>query len=230
MLYQIQSNSNLSFRQETVGAVQLSGVYDENLGIAVFLDPQTQLPHTIRTYENHPFFGPSTADLRVSHYRTVEGVQLPSRFKQIYNNKHVLSDYRADEILVDSEIAPDFFAVTGTIPETSVPARNPEYDFAEIGESTAVFFWAGPFSGTLETLQAIQPIADLPSLWQLDFGSGFRQAVVELDDGSVIVIDASAHQSKVLIEWAEQTLGKPVTHVWACILAHSKNYSSDLIG
>jgi hypothetical protein len=68
----------------------------------------------------------------------------------------------------------------------------------------------------LDVLEATQPLADVPGVWELNIagGMGMRQAVVELADGSVIVLDAPPHESKVIIEWANQTPGKPVTYVW----------------
>ncbi|CAN9426199.1 unnamed protein product [Alternaria alternata] len=178
----------------------------------------TGLPYIIRSYENHHFFGPSTHDLKVSDYVTVDGVQLPTRFKTIYNNKHLLGDYRADEVMVNSQLASNFFSApgNGTIPEASIPTHDPEYSFAEIGELAAIHLWGGAYPGSLDVLEATQPLADVPGLWELNIagGMGMRQAVVELADGSVIVLDAPPHQSKVIIEWANQRLGKPVTHVW----------------
>ncbi|KAH7402739.1 hypothetical protein BKA66DRAFT_564639 [Pyrenochaeta sp. MPI-SDFR-AT-0127] len=219
LISSILSNSNFTFRQEEVGAgVQLKGVHDENLGITVLFDPQTNLPNIIRSYEQHPFFGPSTHDLAVSNYIVVNGVQLPRRFKTIYNNKHLIGDYRADEVLANSQISSGLFSVpgNGTIPKTSIPIRDPEYSFAEIGETSALFLWGGAYTGSLDVLEATQPLADVPGLWVLsrDDPLGMRQAIIELDDGSVIVLDAPPHQSKIVMDWAKQTLGKPVTHVW----------------
>lgn len=103
-------------------------VHDASLGITVLFDPQSNLPNIIRSYEQHPFFGPSTHDLVVSKYIAIDGVQLPSRFKTVYNNKHLIGDYRADEVLVNSPLADGLFSVpgNGTIPEASVPIRDPE--------------------------------------------------------------------------------------------------------
>ncbi|KAH6642823.1 hypothetical protein C7974DRAFT_303852 [Boeremia exigua] len=215
----ILSNGNFtSRREEVVSGMTFQGVHDEQVELTVLFDPQTDLPYIIRSYEDHRLFGPSTHDLKVSDYITVNGVQLPTRFKTIYNNKHLLGDYRADEVLVNTKLLGNLFSApgNGTIPRASIPIRDPEYSFAEIGELAAIHLWGGAYPGSLDVLEATQPLADVPGLWELNIagGMGMRQAVVELADGSVVVLDAPPHQSKVIIEWANQTLGKPVTHVW----------------
>ncbi|KAH7141949.1 hypothetical protein EDB81DRAFT_899393 [Dactylonectria macrodidyma] len=217
LLQKILTNNKATYRMKKTNAgIEVPTVHDETTGLAILFDPDTHLPHIIRSYEDHPFFGASTHDLLVYNYTEVEGVQFPQRFKTIYNSKHVIGDYAADQVLTNVYQTEQFFARpgNGTVPEGSAPTRDPEYSFAEIGETSANFLWPGAYTGTLEALEAAitQPYQDIPGLWILSME--MRQAVIELEDGSVIVLDAPPHQSKLVIEWVQQRLGKNVTHVW----------------
>ncbi|KAF9878639.1 hypothetical protein CkaCkLH20_04131 [Colletotrichum karsti] len=221
LLAKIRLNNNFIGQDGVTGAgVELAGVHDNALNLTVLFDPVTNLPYIIRSYEDHPFFGASTHDLLVHDYTEVNGVQIPQRFKTIYNGKHLTGDYRADQIDINGGLTEDFFAVPGNspVPESGVPVRDPQYSFAEIGETAAGFLWPGAYTGTSETIAAAasRPFEDLPGLWTISPGGdlGMRQAIVELEDGSVIVLDAPPHQSRLVIEWAQATLGKNITHVW----------------
>ncbi|KXH33025.1 hypothetical protein CSIM01_05160 [Colletotrichum simmondsii] len=221
LLSTILSNNNFTSRQGETGAgITLAGVHDDTLDLTVLFDPATNLPYIIRSYEDHPFFGESTHDLLVHDYAEVSGVQIPQRFKTIYNGKHLIGDYRADQTIVNDSLPSDFFAVSGngTVPEFSVPNRNVQYSFSEIGETSANFLWPGAYTGTKESIAASisQPLQDLPGFWTISPGGdlGMRQGLVELEDGSVIVLDAPPHQSKLVIEWVQSNLGKNITHVW----------------
>jgi hypothetical protein len=61
----------------------------------------------------------------------------------------LLGDYRADEFMVISQLLSDFFGALGnsTTPEASIPIRDPEYLFAEIGELAAINLWGGAYPG-----------------------------------------------------------------------------------
>ncbi|KAJ0332927.1 hypothetical protein COL5a_001655 [Colletotrichum fioriniae] len=186
----------------------------------VLFDPATNLPYIIRSYEDHPIFGKSTHDLLVHDYNEVKGFQVPQRFKTIYNGKHLIGDYRADQTIINGDLPSDFFAVpgNGTVPASSVPNRDTQYSFSEIGETSANFLWPGAYTGTKESIAAsfAQPLQDLPGFWTISPGGdlGMRQGLIELEDGSVIVLDAPPHQSKLVIEWVQGNLGKNITHVW----------------
>ncbi|KAJ0344348.1 hypothetical protein COL154_010862 [Colletotrichum chrysophilum] len=117
-----------------------------------------------------------------------------------------------------SEAGVELHGGNATIPQASVPVRDAQYDFSEIGETSANFLWPGAYTGTPEIIEsaASRPFNDLPGLWVIspEGALAMRQAVVELEDGSVIVLDAPPHQSKLVIEWAQARLGKNITHVW----------------
>ncbi|RSL96332.1 hypothetical protein CDV31_013510 [Fusarium ambrosium] len=189
-------------------------IYDHNLELAVMFDPDSNLPYMIRSYENHPIFGPSTNDLLMMNYTSIQGVQFPRQFKTIYNNQHLLSNYIADEVIVNPGLDPTFFdGPAGQEPPAL--ARNSEYSFAEIGQLSSIWLWIGPYTATLDTLTATQPFPDLPGVWDLsrDDPLGRRQLVLEVGD-AVVVLDAPPHQSHLVIQWVRQTLGKSVTHVF----------------
>ncbi|EXF77874.1 hypothetical protein CFIO01_04128 [Colletotrichum fioriniae PJ7] len=221
LLSTILSNNNFTSRQGATGAgITLPGVHDDTLDLTVLFDPATNLPYIIRSYEDHPFFGESTHDLLVHDYNEVKGFQVPQRFKTIYNGKHLIGDYRADQTIINGDLPSDFFAVpgNGTVPTSSVPNRDTQYSFSEIGETSANFLWPGAYTGTKESIAAsfAQPLQDLPGFWTISPGGdlGMRQGLIELEDGSVIVLDAPPHQSKLVIEWVQGNLGKNITHVW----------------
>jgi hypothetical protein len=71
--------------------IDLLLVFDQSLNISVLFDPDTYLPFAIRTYEDHPFFGPSPNDLRVYDYIRVDGLMIPRHFKVMYNNKRLIT-------------------------------------------------------------------------------------------------------------------------------------------
>ncbi|KAK1673621.1 hypothetical protein BDP55DRAFT_555965 [Colletotrichum godetiae] len=221
LLSKVISNNNFTSRQGATGAgIILPGVHDDTLDLTILFDPATNLPYIIRSYENHPFFGESTHDLLVHDYAEINGVQIPQRFKTIYNGKHLIGDYRADQTVINGGLPSDFFAVpgNGTVPESSVPVRSAQYSFSEIGETSANFLWPGAYTGTKESIAASisQPLQDLPGFWTISPGGdlGMRQGLIELEDGSVLVLDAPPHQSKLIIEWVQTNLGKNITHVW----------------
>lgn len=190
-------------------------VYDAVLDLTVIFNPNTSLPYIIRSYENHKFFGRSTHDLLVHEYIEIAGVMFPQRLKTIYNGDLLLMDYVADEVLINQVADLAFFNGPEGFTASNTPARHDSYDFSEIGEYSASYMWTGQYTGTLANLSAASPYPDLPGAWVLTFQDAptYRQMVLELDD-SVIVFDAPAHQSILVIQWVKETLGKSITHVW----------------
>ena len=139
----------------------------------------------------------------------------PQRFKRVYNNEQILLDYKVDQVLVNAELEESFFDILPDFnPEVNTPRIIPDYDFSELGEFAYTYAWS-PYVGTMANLSVTQPFLDLPGLWLLNFrdGTGYLQPVLELDD-FVIVLDSPPHQSHLVLQWAKESLGKAVTHIW----------------
>jgi hypothetical protein len=193
------------------------------LNVTIIFDPATNLPFIIRSYEVHPVFGICTNDLQLSNYTSIGGVMFPQRFLTIYNtpleSNAVLEDFLVEGIEVNPAFPSTFFdglPANATESVKVAPAQMPEYSHAEIGEFYSNMIWAGEFSGTLNNVSATHPIADLPSLWNLiyeDTDLPYAQLVIEFEDG-VIVADAPPHQSLLTIQWVNENLKKPITHLW----------------
>ncbi|KAH8654373.1 hypothetical protein BGZ61DRAFT_373521, partial [Ilyonectria robusta] len=215
LLSTIFSRNYTQFEEEISTGEKLTAVYDAVLDLTVIFNPNTSLPYIIRSYENHKFFGRSTHDLLVHEYIEIAGVMFPQRLKTIYNGDLLLMDYVADEVLINQVADLAFFNGPEGFTASNTPARHDSYDFSEIGEYSASYMWTGQYTGTLANLSAASPYPDLPGAWVLTFQDAptYRQMVLELDD-SVIVFDAPAHQSILVIQWVKETLGKSITRVW----------------
>ncbi|KAM5344605.1 hypothetical protein ACJ41O_013140 [Fusarium nematophilum] len=199
-------------------------VYDGTLDISVAFDKDTHLPYLIRSRENHSFFGPSTHDLIVHDYTTVNGVRFPRRFKTIYNREHVLTDYSVGDVIVNSGISSE--RLNG--PPDRLPSHRPRrdrlYGFAEIGEASAIYTWS-EYTGTFANLTATRPWQDLPGVWHVAVADAPTYSQMVLEIGSnVIVLDAPPHQSLLVIRWVRETLGKTVTHIWPTHHHHDHAY------
>jgi hypothetical protein len=196
-------------------------VHDKSINITVIFDPVTYLPHIIRSYEEHPIFGPCTNDLQLSNYTSTDGLMFPRRFQSVYNtpmgSDAVLEDFMVEDIEVNPIFVPDFFA---GLPENSTdstkesPAPSPETPHADISEGFSNGLWGPGFQLTNPNVTATHPIENFTQLWNLIYDdSEYAQLVMEFDDG-VIVADAPPHQSLFVIDWVQKTLKKPITHMW----------------
>ncbi|KAL2686906.1 hypothetical protein Neosp_004449 [[Neocosmospora] mangrovei] len=195
------------------------------LNISVLLDDHTNLPYLIRSYEHHGLFGPSTKDLFVSDYVTVNGVKFPRRFQTIYNRKHVLTEYAAETVSVTATTPNRFMGPLGRPLPAQLPRRDTSYGFAEIGESHAYYRWTGGYTGSFGNINATQPWKDLPGVWLLTVtdAPNYRQLVLELAD-NVVVLDAPPQQSRLVLRWVREKLNKTVTHVWPTHHHHDHAY------
>jgi hypothetical protein len=74
--------------------------------------------------------------------------------------------------------------------------------------------WYGGYAGSLENLTVIHPVPQLPKLHHLTFNDApaYRGLIAEFDD-AVMVVDSPPHQSKLTIQWVQQTLHRNVTHL-----------------
>ena len=74
--------------------------------------------------------------------------------------------------------------------------------------------WYGPPSGTLPTLKVIKPIPSLPNLYHVTFEDNVSyRTVLAVFDDAIMVTDAPAHQSKLIIQYVEETFNRSVTHL-----------------
>ncbi|KAH8633344.1 hypothetical protein IG631_11978 [Alternaria alternata] len=209
------STGQFTLRSEPVeGDLLLPAVIDQSLNISVLFDPDTYLPFAIRTYEDHPFFGPSTNDLRVYDYIRVDGLMIPRHFKIIYNNKRLTTDFLADEVSVNFDVDPSFFDVSAERGDLNIPVVDPT-ETAYIGEKYANYLWFGRFNFTAQDFDAQQPYTDMPEVWviRLPGVASYRQILLETED-YVVVLDAPFEQALVLLEWVGINIGKPVTQIW----------------
>lgn len=194
--------------------IDLLLVFDLSLNISVLFDPDTYLPFAIRTYEDHPFFGPSTNDLRVYDYIRVDGLMIPRHFKIIYNNKRLITDFLADEVSVNFDVEPSFFNVSAERGNLNIPVVDPALT-AYIGEKYANYLWFGRFNFTAMDFDAQQPYTDMPGVWVIRMPgvANYRQILLETDN-YVVVLDAPSEQALVLLEWVRINIGKPVSQIW----------------
>lgn len=182
--------------------------------MSILLNPDTYLPFAIRTYEDHPFYGRSTNDLRVYDYVSVSGIMAPRHFKVMYNNERIITDFLASNVAANIDVDTTFFDIPGVRQELHVPLIDPAMT-AYIGEKAATFLWAGRFNRTVDEWDAQQPYPDMPGVWvvRLPGVSLYRQMLLETDT-YVVVLDAPTDQDRSLMEWIRINIGKPVTQVW----------------
>ncbi|KAH9878304.1 hypothetical protein J1614_003521 [Plenodomus biglobosus] len=181
--------------------------------MSILFNPDTHLPFAIRTYEEHPFFGPSTNDLRVLDYTSVNGLMIPRRFKMVYNNEHLTTDFRADEVSVNIDVEPTFFEIPTERSASTIPIVDPAWT-SEVGEKYHNNLWVGMFGGTIKDFEASQPFPDLPGVWVLKMPYGiFRQMLLETAT-DVILLDAPTDHIELVREWIRVNIGKPLSQVW----------------
>jgi hypothetical protein len=129
-----------------VRGVPYPSITDETLNTTVILDPVTKLPYIIRAYEDHSIIGPSTNDLVVYNYTSLQGLQLPRRLKYMYNEETLLIDIIVGDVQINPSFPTGFFdglplanadlTPVGLTP--SAPTSSQEYGDAEVFEATSV--------------------------------------------------------------------------------------------
>lgn len=192
-------------------------MYNAELDVTIIFDPSSHLPYIIRSYEDNHVFGPSTSDLQIYNYTSVDGIMFPQSFQWIYNGA-VLEDYLVSDITVNPDFPADYFdglpAGAPGLPKAA-PEKSDEYGHAELGEFSSNMLWGGAYSGTFANLSAVNPIAGLPNLWYITVLDApiYKQWVMEFED-AVIVSDSPPHQNALVLEWVKTKLNKKVTHLW----------------
>ncbi|KAH7384600.1 hypothetical protein BKA66DRAFT_462501 [Pyrenochaeta sp. MPI-SDFR-AT-0127] len=213
----ILSNNNYTISQQMIGTnTWLPSVHDHVLDISVLFHPGTFLPYVIRSLDNHPLFGPSTYDLLLTNYTRVDGIQFPTRFTTVLNNHHFIGDYTVAQVLVNPSLDAAVFAAPANRSALQTPVRDEEYSFGEMHTWSSSYMWYGRWTRQIADFSITQPIAGLPGVWYLNPGDvppAYKQVVLEFED-AVVVLDATPHQSRVILQWAREILGRNVTHVW----------------
>lgn len=136
----------------------------------------------------------------------------------LYNGDAIIEDAVVSKITVNPDFGSGLFDGLGaneTKTQPEPPKMMPGYSHAEIGEYWYNTLWGGQYTGTLANLSVTQPAADLPRVHKLLFldSPSLEQLVLEFDD-SVIVFEAPAHQTDLVIGWIQEKLKKPITHLW----------------
>ena len=80
-------------------------------------------------------------------------------------------------------------------------------------ERSENLIWYGPYSGSLDGLNVTKPVPELPNLYNLAFAGSVYACTVGVFDDAIIVTDAAPHQSKLVIQWIEQTFHRKPTHL-----------------
>jgi hypothetical protein len=184
----------------------------------ILLDPETFLPHVIRSFEDHAIFGLSKNDLLLWDYTEVSGMKFAQRREVIYNEDSILEETTLTNIVVNPDFADGFFDglpadKTDTTP--APPKKVKGYGHAELTEFFQNTLWGGEYAGTLANLSVTKPADDLPGVHVLLFKDNpiLEQIVLEFDD-SVIVYEAPPHQTDLVIQWVNETLGRQITHFY----------------
>ena len=197
-------------------------VTDSALNFTVIFDEDTYLPSRIRAYERHDILGPSTNDVVLYNYTTVQGISLPQNIKVLYNEDLMLQEIYLDSFEVNPDLTAGLFqglppaivnqTVSGA-PSTP-PLYSEFYNPAQIFEFSQNWFYAGPYSRTLSKLKVIKPIESLPNLYHLTFEDNtvYRTIVAVFDD-AIMVADAPPQQSLLVIQWVRETFNRSPTHL-----------------
>lgn len=207
-------------------------ITDSSLNLTVIFDRKTYLPSRIRAYEDHPILGRSTNDIVLYNYTTVGGVAFAQNVKLLYNEDLMLQEIYLDTFAINPSLEANFFeglplAITNQTVSGAPPAPAVYSDFfnpAQIFEFSQNFFYAGPYSGTLPSLQVIKPIDSLPNLYHLTFeDNNVYRTVVAVFDDAIMVTDAPPQQSLLVIQWVLEKFNRPVTHLLVTHHHHDHN-------
>ncbi|KAI9851247.1 MAG: hypothetical protein M1838_004166 [Thelocarpon superellum] len=221
-------NGTLNASTLSIKGTSYPAITDRSLNLTVFIDPQTFLPCIVRANEDHHIYGPSTNDLVLYNYTAVGGVQFPQRIKIMYNEASLLLDM----ITSPPQVNPSF--PNGFFDGPPMPAQGPnepvssstEYGSAEVFEFSMNLLWAGGYAGNLSRLTVTKPVPDLPlSLLTFDDAPDYTTLVGDFSDG-VMVVDSPPHQSLLVIQWVQENIGKPITHLLVTHHHHDHNYGA----
>jgi hypothetical protein len=200
--------------------------------IKIIFDPDTYLPARVRAYEDHPILGPSTNDMVFYNYTTAGGVEFPQNVKLLYNEDLMLQEIYLDSFEINANVSSTFFqglppfianqTISGQPPTPAV--YSDIFNPAQIFEFSQNWFYAGPYAGTLPNLTVIKPIESLPNLYHLTFEDDtIYRTVVAVFDDAIMVTDAPPSQSRLVIQWVQETFNRSVTHLLVTHHHHDHN-------
>ncbi|KAJ0107190.1 uncharacterized protein J7T55_007560 [Diaporthe amygdali] len=202
------------------------------LNLTILVDNTTNLPHAIRSTEDHQIYGPSTSDLVLTGYSNVSigddaYFALPHRLQTIYNSRYVLEDILVDTITINDRYPDSFFDGRAPLPNPedqsqsggmtpAKPIQSPEYPRSEVHEFFETGLWGGPFGDFFNATDVVVEYPDPTFTKIMYIYVGFPdyvQLLVEHTDGFIIT-DAPAHRSTIILEWLQQFRpDKIITHV-----------------
>ncbi|KAI9148722.1 hypothetical protein HJFPF1_10764 [Paramyrothecium foliicola] len=215
----------------TFGGKHYPAVCDHESQITVVFDPESHLPFLIRSFEDHPVFGQISKDLHLLDYTEVDGLMFPRSQKTFYKGDAIVEETEITRITVNPLFPQRFFDGLRTNETTSSPSppmKIPSYDHGLLGQFWSNMIWGGQYPSTIGDLEASSIADDLPGVHHITFTKGvsISQLVLELED-SVIVFESPHHQSDLVIQWVEEIIGKPITHLWISHHHHDHNYDVD---
>jgi hypothetical protein len=190
----------------------------------VIFQPSSGLPYIIRSMEDHSIYGAATNDLYLTNYQTVNGIMFPHSIQTVYNSSSqlldaTLEDYTIEKVDVNPVFPSGFFdglAANESMTPKAAPEKVPGISHARITEFQSNMLWGGITHSDVDDLQAQQPVPGLPTVHWLVLDNdtlGVKQLIIEFDT-EVIVGDAPPQWTSSVIQWIEQHLKKPITHLW----------------
>lgn len=212
-------NNTFSEIQDVVTGIKSPGIFNSVLDLTIIFDKDTFLPYMIRSHENNKIFGSSTSDLVLSDYQPIQvsnttSVMIPRRFQTVYNSRDTLEDFLVESVELNPAFGEDFFEPDGrfTKPEHG-PEKSAEYDHAEVHGFFETGLWSGVFDSEKSYVNVTSPINGFDKVLSayVDYPDYVQMLVVY--EAGVLITDAPAHRSKIIIEWIRQNLGKEVRWV-----------------
>ncbi|KAF2740595.1 hypothetical protein EJ04DRAFT_481728 [Polyplosphaeria fusca] len=221
----MKSNSaSISVVSIALNGIQMPAVHDSSLDLTLILDPKTYIPHIVRTAETHEIYGPCTYDMYLTNYRVVDGLMFPHQITNVYNSSATnlnaaLENYIIEEITTNPSFASDFFSGIPANESWFPPAPPRKVKGVTHGHLTEFFgngLWSGINTDTLKDLQVERPFPGLPNVYWVLLKNdtlGVKQFIMEFEN-EVVVGDAPPQWTSNVIEWIQQNLKKPITHIW----------------
>lgn len=214
--------------------ISYSVLHLPSISLELLIDMSTFLPYAVRSDEDHTVFGPSTSDLILRNYTSVEinstySILLPHRLQTLYNEQAMLEDFIVDRITLNPDLQADFFHAAPPDSATTpilTASDSPEYPLSEVHEFFEAGLWGGLFGASFNTSSVvIDSVFDgIPQVKNFYIGyPDYVQLLVELSDGFLIT-DAPAHRSRIILEHIRGTMPqKPIK--WVVPSHHHRDHA-----